>query len=68
MKQLLGDFLDITYADDHYFINVNKNREQIYFGYNNEIPEETKVKYYIDGIYLDFASEALGIKVSEAGE
>lgn len=69
MKQLLGDFLNITTADDHFFINVQKKREQIYFGYNNEIPEEVKEKYYIEGIYLDFASEALGIEVSdEAGE
>lgn len=64
MKQNLGDFLKITEADDYFWINVKKNREQIYFGYNNEAPEDIK-GLFIDQIYLDFASEALGIQVTD---
>ena len=64
MNQTLGDFLKITSADDYYFVNIRKGREQIYFGYENEVPEDIK-SLKVTEIYIDWASEALGIHVSD---
>jgi hypothetical protein len=67
MGQTLGDFLKITSADDYFMINVRKNKEAIYFGYENEIPDDIK-SLIITEIYIDWASEALGIRVCEKEE
>ena len=67
MGQTLGDFLKITSADDYFMINVRKNKEAIYFGYENEIPDDIK-SLIITEIYIDWASEALGIRVGEKEE
>lgn len=67
MGQTLGDFLKITSADDYFMINVRKNKEAIYFGYENEIPDDIK-SLIITEIYIDWASEALGIHVCEKEE
>lgn len=68
MGQTLGDFLKITSADDYFMINVHKdNKKTVYFGYENEVPDEIK-SLIITEIYIDWASEALGIRVSEKEE
>lgn len=67
MGQTLGDFLKITSADDYFMINVRKNKETVYFGYNNEVPDDIK-SFIITEIYIDWASEALGIRVTENEE
>ena len=67
MELTLGDFLKITSADDYFMINVRKNKEAIYFGYENEIPDDIK-SLIITEIYIDWASEALGIRVCEKEE
>ena len=68
MGQTLGDFLKITSADDSFImINVHKNKETVYFGYENAVPDEIK-SFIITEIYIDWASEALGIRVCEKEE
>ena len=67
MGQTLGDFLKITSADDYFMINVRKNKETVYFGYNDEVPDDIK-SFIITEIYIDWASEALGIRVTENEE
>lgn len=68
MGQTLGDFLKITSADDYFMINVHKdNKKTVYFGYENEVPDEIK-SLIITEIYIDWASEALGIRVCEKEE
>jgi hypothetical protein len=67
MKQTLGDFLNITSADDCFIVNIRKGREQMYFGYENEVPDDIK-SLVITKIYIDWASEALGIQVCEKEE
>ena len=64
MGQTLGDFLKITSADDYFMINIRKDKETVYFGYENEVPDDIK-SFIITEIYIDWASEALGIRVSE---
>lgn len=67
MGQTLGDFLKITSADDYFMINVHKDKKTVYFGYENEVSDEIK-SLIIKEIYIDWASEALGIRVSENEE
>lgn len=67
MGQTLGDFLKITSADDYFMINVRKNKETVYFGYNNEVPDDIK-SLIITEIYIDWASETLGIRVTKNEE
>lgn len=67
MGQTLGDFLKITSADDYFMINVHKDKETVYFGYENEVPDDIK-SLIITEIYIDWASEALGIRVCEKEE
>ena len=67
MGQTLGDFLKITSADDYFMINIRKDKETVYFGYENEVPDDIK-SFIITEIYFDWASEALGIRVSEKEE
>ena len=67
MGQTLGDFLKITSADDSFMINVRKDKETVYFGYENEVPDDIK-SLIITEIYIDWASEALGIRVTENEE
>ena len=67
MGQTLGGFLKITSADDSFMINVHKDKETVYFGYENEVPDDIK-SFIITEIYIDWASEALGIRVSEKEE
>ncbi len=67
MGQTLGDFLKITSADDYFMINVRKDKETVYFGYENEVPDDIK-SFIITEIYIDWASEALGIRVTENEE
>lgn len=67
MGQTLGDFLKITSADDSFMINVRKDKETVYFGYENEVPDDIK-SFIITEIYIDWASEALGIRVCEKEE
>ena len=67
MGQTLGDFLKITSADDSFMINVRKDKETVYFGYENEVPDDIK-SFIITEIYIDWASEALGIRVTENEE
>jgi hypothetical protein len=67
MKQILGDFLKITSADDYFIVNISKDREQIYFGYENEVPDDIK-SLIITKVYIDWASKALGIHVCEKEE
>ena len=67
MGQTLGDFLKITSADDYFMINVRKDKEMVYFGYESEVPDEIK-SFIITEIYIDWASEALGIRVCEKEE
>ena len=40
MGQTLGDFLKITSADDYFMINIRKDKETVYFGYENEVPDD----------------------------
>ena len=42
MGQTLGDFLKITSADDYFMINIRKDKETVYFGYENEVPDDIK--------------------------
>ena len=58
----LKDFLAITSSDDDFLVNINRCREQLFFGYTDEIPE-TLYKLIIKHVYIDWASECLGIKV-----
>lgn len=51
MGQTLGDFLKITSADDSFMINVHKNKETVYFGYENAVPDEIKSLYYHRNLY-----------------
>lgn len=68
MGQTLGDFLKITSADDYFMINVHKdNKKTVYLGYENEVPDDIK-SLIITEIYIDWASEALGIRVCEKEE
>ena len=67
MGQTLGDFLKITSADDYFMINIRKDKETVYFGYENEVPDDIK-SFIITEIYIDWSSEALGIRVSEKEE
>lgn len=67
MGQTLGDFLKITSADDYFMINVHKDKKTVYFGYENEVPDDIK-SFIITEIYIDWASEALGIRVCEKEE
>lgn len=67
MKQTLGDFLKIASADDYYIVNIRKGKEQIYFGYENEVSDDIK-SLLITEIYIDWASEALGIHVCDNEE
>ena len=67
MGQTLGDFLKITSADDYFMINIRKDKETVYFGYENEVPDDIK-SFIITEIYIDWESEALGISVSEKEE
>ena len=67
MGQTLGDFLKITSADDSFMINVRKDKETVYFGYENEFPDDI-ISFIITEIYIDWASEALGIRVCEKEE
>lgn len=67
MKQTLGDFLKIASADDCYIVNIRKGKERIYFGYDNEVPDDIK-SLFITEIYIDWASEALGIHVCDNEE
>lgn len=67
MKQTLGDFLSIVSADDYFVVNIRKGSERIYFGYENEVPDDIKA-LVITKIYIDWASEALGIHVCEKEE
>ena len=67
MGQTLGDFLKITSADDYFMINIRKDKETVYFGYENEVPDDIK-SFIITEIYIDWASEELGIRVSEKEE
>ncbi len=67
MGQTLGDFVKITSADDYFMINVRKDKETVYFGYENEVPDDIK-SFIITEIYIDWASEALGIRVTENEE
>ena len=67
MGQTLGDFLKITSADDYFMINIRKDKETVYFGYENEVPDDIK-SFIITEIYIDWASEALGIRVAEKEE
>ena len=67
MGQTLGDFLKITSADDYFMINIRKDKETVYFGYENEVPDDIK-SFIITEIYIDWASEALGNRVSEKEE
>jgi len=67
MGQTLGDFLKITSADDYFMINIRKDKETVYFGYENEVPDDIK-SFIITEIYIDWASEALGIRVCEKEE
>ena len=67
MGQTLGDFLKITSADDYFMINIRKDKETVYFGYENEVPDDIK-SFIITEIYIDWASEVLGIRVCEKEE
>ena len=67
MGQTLGDFLKITSADDYFMINVHKDKKTVYFGYENAVPDDIK-SLIITEIYIDWASEALGIRVCEKEE
>jgi hypothetical protein len=67
MKQILEDFLKITSADDYFIVNISKDREQIYFGYAHEVPDDIK-SLIITEVYIDWASKALGIYVCEKEE
>ena len=67
MGQTLGDFLKITSADDYFMINIRKDKETVYFGYENEVPDDIK-SFIITEIYIEWAREALGIRVSEKEE
>lgn len=64
MKQTLGDFLKIVSADDCFIVNIRKEKEKIYFGYEYEVPDDIK-SLLITEIYIDWASKALGIHVCD---
>jgi len=67
MNQTLGEFLKITSTEDYFIVNIKKGRERIYYGYENEVPDDIK-SLKITEIYIDWASEALGIHVSDNEE
>ena len=60
----IAELLSKTKADDYFIVNIRKGRERIYFGYAHEVADEVAVMK-IESIYIDWASEALGIKVIE---
>lgn len=60
----IAELLLKTKADDYFIVNIRKVRERIYFGYAHEVTDEVGAMK-IESIYIDWASEALGIKVIE---
>jgi len=58
----VGAWLDSVEGDDYYMLNIQKNNKRIFFGYENEVPDEVK-KLVIDTVYVDFPSEAFGLEV-----
>lgn len=59
----IGDFLRVTTADDYFIVMIRSGKETLYYGYENEVPDEIK-SLKITEIYLDWADEAVGIEVS----
>lgn len=60
----IGDFLRVTTADDYFTVIISSGEKTLYYGYENEVPDEIK-SLKITEIYLDWADEAVGIEVSE---
>ena len=56
----LKDFLDHLMSDESYIISVREKGYSVYYGYNTELPKEFN-NLVVDCVYLDFASNALGI-------
>lgn len=64
MNVLLGYLLSIMEADDYFMVNIKKGTETIFYDYNHKVPDEFKL-LRVKEVYIDFASEALGIYVTE---
>ncbi len=60
----IGDFLKVTTADDYFMVIISSGEKTLYYGYENEVPDEIK-SLKITEIYLNWDDEAIGIKVSE---
>lgn len=58
----IATWIDAVHGDDYYYLNIRRNKEQLFLGYEHEVPDDLK-KLRIDTVYVDFASEAFGIKV-----
>ena len=58
----IGEFLKVAYSDDCFYVNIRSEDEKFYLGYSHKVPEEILGKK-IKSIYIDWASEALGIDV-----
>lgn len=58
----VGTWLESVYADDYYILNISRGRERLFFGRENEVPDDIK-KLVIDKVYMDFPSEGIGVKV-----
>ena len=62
------EYLDITEADDYYWVNIREenSRKRLYFGYNDRFIGLTNLENRnIISVYVDWASECLGIVVKK---
>jgi hypothetical protein len=62
MDITIAKFLQTAKADDYFFINVRRDKERLYLGYTEGVPQNIQA-LKIKNIYLDFASQAVGINV-----
>ena len=58
-------FLRITSADDDFFIRIRGDDDEVFYrGKNTKVPPDVSAMKIKD-IYIDFPSEAVGIKVEK---
>lgn len=58
----VGTWLESVHGDNRFYLNIRRDKEQIFLGYENEVPDEVK-SLIIDTVYLDSPDNAFGIKV-----
>ena len=60
----LSDFLKITESDDYFLVNIMQNRACLFFGYTDSLPENIN-NLIVENVYIDWASQCLGIHVKQ---